>query len=105
MKTWDRIFFIFISCLALGTVIVGTEGTNEGPFLVLAVTFFGLSLIGYFLFFTILTTDWFYNIWALNGILVALAFYFDDASIVLIPLTVIWLAVLASDYFLRQSDH
>lgn len=105
MKTWDRIFYIIIACLALGTVIFGMEGTHEIPFLVLAVSFFGLSLISYFLFFSLLTTGWFYNIWALNGILIAIAFYFEDASIALIPLTLIWLAVLASDYFIRQQGH
>ncbi|QQK80926.1 hypothetical protein HUG20_14180 [Salicibibacter cibi] len=102
MRKWDRIFFIFISCLALGTLIIGMEGTSEVPFLVMAVSFFGLSLIGYFLFYTVLATGWFYNIWAVNGILIALAFYFEDVYVVLIPLTVIWLAVFASDSFIRQ---
>ncbi|QQK77080.1 hypothetical protein HUG15_16855 [Salicibibacter cibarius] len=105
MRAWDRIFFIFISSLALGTLIIGIEGTNEVPFLVMAVSFFGISLIGYFLFYTVLATGWFYNIWVLNGLLIALAFYFNDVYIVLIPLTVIWLAVLASDLFIRQQNH
>ncbi|SDI57935.1 hypothetical protein [Natribacillus halophilus] len=104
MQTRDRIIYILITGLALGTLVFGVEGTETMPFLVLAVSLFALSLIGYFLFYSLLNTGWFYNIWLLNGVTLGLAFYFEDVYIVLIPLTVIWLALLASDSFIRQQN-
>ncbi|MBB6448364.1 hypothetical protein HNR44_000313 [Geomicrobium halophilum] len=106
MQIKDRIIFIIISCLALGTLIFSIEGTENFPFLVLALTFFCLSLISYYLFYTVLNTGWFYNVWALNGVLIGTAFFYEEENVffVLSLLMMLWLAVFAVDFFIRQRD-